>query len=103
MVFAPQGLQDSARRFNAGTLLRAAILQGEDNRPERVEDWSHQLTDNRQLTTDNRQLTTGNWQLFTHRRRSSAQTMPLSNHSSSPLRTRCASFLPRRSTLCFRL
>jgi hypothetical protein len=42
-----------------------AILQGEDNRPERVEDWSHQLTlllptGNRQQTTDNRQQTTDN-------------------------------------------
>jgi hypothetical protein len=38
-----------------------AILQGEDNAPERVEDWLHQPTlllptGNRQQTTDNRQL-----------------------------------------------
>jgi hypothetical protein len=92
MVFASQGLQDSARRFNAGNIrsvvswrlsvvrenLRFAngtkitavwdglcpagacrtqpdvstpgrfsvrgIHQGKNNRPERIEDWSHQLT-----------------------------------------------------------
>jgi polyisoprenoid-binding protein YceI len=32
-----------------------------------------------------------------------AQTMPFSSQLSSPLRTRCASFFPRRSTLCFTL
>jgi len=35
------------------------ILQGEDNSPDRVEDWSHQLT-----LLPHWQQTTDNWQLF---------------------------------------
>jgi hypothetical protein len=53
MIFAPQpqGLQDSTRRFNAGSSWNLAATDtvagntsGRRQQAESVEDWSHQLT-----------------------------------------------------------
>src|SRR5580693_403526 len=59
----PAGASGLSPAFQPRRFSVRAILQGQDNRPERIEDWSHQPTlllptGNRQQTTDNRQLTT---------------------------------------------
>jgi hypothetical protein len=54
----PAGASGLSPAFQPRRFSVRAILQGQDNRPERVEDWSHQPTlllptGNRQQTTDN--------------------------------------------------
>ena len=64
MVFAPQGLQDSARRFNAGTLLRAGNTSGQRQQAGKGRGLVASTHASAPLATDN-----CNWQLLPPRKR----------------------------------